>query len=1194
MKLRKILAGLLTLAMLTGMVPTFALAVGGLSRLDTEGGLGNLVMNKTARLEDDGTYTITLEAYAKGNVTTTTIKQVVPSDVILVLDQSGSMSQQKIDGIPSGAFEEVNLTNLQVAGGDYYYLAADGAYYRVTATRELIDTSVQWIGQDGQIYADADLSTSWTASNGNVYNTASPFVTSSLKTYTRKTTTYGPLNYPHFINDKDSGDDVGGIRILSMSSLRSEFTDAKKTDSTTVSLHNDVPAGLEDTWQNYDPYYVAAVYTAVSKQEVNAYRYCYTYTDSAGKVVTIGYSETGTQDALDAASCAINPLYVRGTVSGTRLDALKYAAGRFIDSIRQSALANGVDHRIAVVGFGSAARSDEYNYANSELFIGADQYNYAAGGRESSYNTAGNLAKDHYREAFQSVGTNEGYANLTASVGALAGYGATRPSLGFEMANGIFGANDNTYPKNDGTTGKRPRIVIFLTDGEPGDYGFDADEASAAVMASGVTKSEYGAKVYTVAVLDAAPGDTEIISFLRDTSSTDTYTLATSTSALEEFFQTVDETISSTETSVSLTEHSVVVDQLSHYFVIPDGFRTENNVTVGIAKHAGDEAFLNPAPAGNNIQVTINTNSAGESRGISVSGFNFVSRDNLVTTSVSSSGSTVATGNKLVITITGLLARDEAATGTYIDTNQGDFSGIWDVDDAGDYGMVKAFAQPKTLLEKKYFVLDYAKNTDLLSGVIGLDGSDDGLFSTISGTTSLSGNFGSVNFADGKLVYSPKTMLWNGYDVFYALSKDAAKGDRVTHNIWNKVFVMPANNVYYEDDFVTITEDARVGIVYSGTWDIDGSASGNAGTHNTGVHGWVDSLSDDEAYSDGAAHVGQSGATATFTFTGSGIDIYSRTNISAGLVRMQVFNGEGTQLANMVLTLTVDNLAQSGDYYQIPTATFQAEEHGTYTVRLTVGSGNDGRSTYYLDGIRVYNPLSAMQEADEDVSAAYGDEIAASFLSLRDILIDAETWSDASDDTMEGSVFIDYIPDSSGEGNVTIADVGMYVDYGPKNEVYLAPNQAVAVAVSGGKIAVGLKAPEGSAAIRITNGDAVSDLAIGHASDLYYEVTPNGDGYVIIKNVGNTLFAITKVKISGDLAASGIASFSAEAMMSYANDFDSLPVISYSLESDAGTDPDVPTEPGPEVPESEDPNPHSPGWLIDLLIGSLKKLFPRP
>lgn len=50
-----------------------------------------LVMNKTATANDDGTYNIKLEAYTTGSVSTT--ESTKPTDIILVLDQSGSMAK---------------------------------------------------------------------------------------------------------------------------------------------------------------------------------------------------------------------------------------------------------------------------------------------------------------------------------------------------------------------------------------------------------------------------------------------------------------------------------------------------------------------------------------------------------------------------------------------------------------------------------------------------------------------------------------------------------------------------------------------------------------------------------------------------------------------------------------------------------------------------------------------------------------------------------------------------------------------------------------------------------------------------------------------------------------------------------------------------------------------------------------------
>ena len=49
-------------------------------------------ISKTATANGDGSYTITLEAFATGSKTTTVQEKDIPTDIILVLDQSGSMA----------------------------------------------------------------------------------------------------------------------------------------------------------------------------------------------------------------------------------------------------------------------------------------------------------------------------------------------------------------------------------------------------------------------------------------------------------------------------------------------------------------------------------------------------------------------------------------------------------------------------------------------------------------------------------------------------------------------------------------------------------------------------------------------------------------------------------------------------------------------------------------------------------------------------------------------------------------------------------------------------------------------------------------------------------------------------------------------------------------------------------------------
>ena len=88
MNMRKILAAMLVLVMVLAMVPAKAQAAeGDVPTYES----GKLYLDKTAILEDNGTYTIRLEAFATGTPVTTSVITGTPLDVVLVIDQSGSI-----------------------------------------------------------------------------------------------------------------------------------------------------------------------------------------------------------------------------------------------------------------------------------------------------------------------------------------------------------------------------------------------------------------------------------------------------------------------------------------------------------------------------------------------------------------------------------------------------------------------------------------------------------------------------------------------------------------------------------------------------------------------------------------------------------------------------------------------------------------------------------------------------------------------------------------------------------------------------------------------------------------------------------------------------------------------------------------------------------------------------------------------
>lgn len=1154
-------------------------------------GLDNLVLNKTAKLEDDGTYTVQLEAYAKGDVWTETTKQVIPTDLILILDQSGSM-EKEISGIPGDSYVEANPTNQELANGEYYYLV-DGEYYRIMATKEMVSKTIAWVGDDGKTYSVDELAYSWSrtcSSNGVTYTyyPERPFVASSLKTYTRVS-----LGYICYRNDADNSEFSRGA--FNAADARANFASQKAVNGYTAEFHNDgLPGGQSQQQDN--PYYCAAIYIPVSQQEVNTYRYTYTYVDGNGTTVTIGQSATSTEAEIDGANSAISPEYVRETKTGSRLEALQYAANKFIEDLRTSATTNAVDHRVAIIGFASSGSN--YNddaYENTELFVGATQYQYDA--------TGDNAPSAHYTEAFQSVNTEDGYTNLQASINNLDHYGGTYPQYGFEMANGVFENNSATYTKTDGTTGTRNRVIVFMTDGEPGSGdSVNETEANATITNAGISKNTYNAKVFSVAVQESV--GTDQADFLKSVSSNNSYTQVTDGSELEGFFATVDEEISSTTTTVTLSENAYLVDRLSEYFVVPDGFSVANNVTVQIAAHAGNESFLTPEAAPSSVVANLSTGTDGTVRGVSVSGFNYVSTTNLVTTTDTGS-SVTGNGNKLIVTITGLLAKDSAARDVYVETNNVS-SGIWDTDTDGNYGLLKAFPMPTTMVRNQTFVLDYAKTATL--NVFGtsasyVDSAADALFSQVPNTTALANNYGEIACTNGALTYTPSTMKWDGYDTFYALGKDATYGDPTTKNLWSKVRVIPANNVYYEDTFTSAESSGKVDIKYSSGFTTV-TVGGNTETPNTPVHGgWEKdgSLTDDTTYSDGTAATGTAGATATFTFTGNGVDIYSRTNASSGRVRAELtlvdangnavmedydINGTTMQFPALKKSILVDEIAVSGDYYQIPTLSFTGLEYGTYKVVITVPASEYGGTTYYLDGVRVYNPMDP-EMLDQTIAGAYGDELGAVFSEVRNLLLDAESLTASTE--ANGVVFIDQLKDGQAETTgigVATSVIGTYEDYGPKNEVYLAAGQAIAFYTGGVKVSVGLKSPTGaSVSAEVTNGADKSALAIGHSTDLYYEITPTEDGLVVIKNVSGGLLSITKLKISGD---AGVGEVSLDTLTYYADSFNSLSVVSYVAEPET-PDVEVETPAEPEQPEV----PAGPAQKDEELKAALRTLIEK-
>jgi hypothetical protein len=1412
----KILAGLLVAGMLIGLLPMFASAAetnDGTRQVDagttTTQPEGDIYLNKTAVLQADGTWTITLEAYATGTVKSEVRTQVTPTDIILVLDQSGSMenSSYYIE-IGAGTYTAVSNsqmpTNEQMMDGDYYFWDAnDQKYYRITTTRHIVSEDTYWVYSKNygdhkagdriclESEAAGKIGTSWSTGGYTAeFELGYGYLLTDYLLYQRGGSS---RNYKYTLVSHGSGfKNVTQTPVSGASSSSNAY-------NSLVNYVNNNYKGLDVVQQTfgstYYRSYFAFAYVPVELKNADVYYYTYTYKDDMGQVWTIGHSKTDTGTDVNIADAkydtSLGKIYVENTRQGPRLDALKSAANSFISSMQKAAVEHKVDHRIAVVGFSGngvskSASGINYQYMNSELFIGANQYNYYDG-------AAGDPASRYYNQAFQSVSDANDYARLVASINALEGEGPTYASVGFLLAQGVAKANantttvtddkNNTTTTNDYISGKRKLVVVFMTDGEPGWSGYEQDEDElinskdndTTINGTGGLAKEledtYGATIYTVALLDKAPSSNSVDNFLKNSATKGSYTLATDGVSLTNFFHTIEFSVDNIYSTVQLSNNAFMVDRVSEYFNMPadmmvdadkDGIPEglKNYVDIYTAEHLGNHTFGTWDKVDYEISASADkeqnddkihiwaTTGAGDglAHGITVHNFDYLG-DNMVTTQrkpyddkndngefdegdvLLKDGETatnieytnIAGGRKLVVVIRGITAKDSAALDYYIPTND-EHSGLWDTADNGVSGKLKEFPHPQTHVFNRIYVLDYAKTAclaslDVTRKALALDQANDAIISPVDinntahdalSTSDVVGydengkaitalKFGDAYIENSSVYYLPKTTNWYGYDSFYIFWQASnaydtsgnliwSEGDPVTGYCWSKASVMPANNVYFEDTFISTkvdgeyvdsTTQGRVGIEFGDGWsfkmeDTDGTlkdvAQGTEGPNTEkpesagqdetfGIHGWVDSLSDEKGYTDGTVAVGdgKEQANASFVFTGTGVDIYSYTNETTGTIivkvaPMQVRSGYSVPTRYYI----VDNYAASGDYYSIPTVSYvargtrlaytddqgaahPAEEnvlvYGQYEVTITVTTAAEkdgGRVVYYLDGIRVYNPLGSEKENDPLVGEGYGKEVHAFFYNIGDYLISQGDFDVNGNAT--GAVFIDQIkPGQTEDGTetgvgVTTHGVGTYSQYGPKHEIYLAgkttttsettdengnpvtttttvPGQMVVMkveVVEGRRWFLSLNAPTGTATTAsISHTDsAKAVINVNHASDLFYEVIPvnvttdsttgKQYGYIAIENTGEALLAVNQYQITGldpnphdniETQDTAVDAISDDEAVTFARSFALLASTPYTGETNSGETPsDKPAEDTqePESPDIEITNPETP------------------
>ena len=1132
MKMRRIFSAFLAVVMLLSVMP--ALATGASAAEDTTGGL---FLDKTATLTNDGTYTIDLEAYATGTPVVSQVKEGIPLDIVLVVDHSGSMQTQGY------------LASLKEAVAKFVHeISENGKSFNVNHRIAITTFANRDDGAQSGTTAATDFSyvgqkdPNW--GNTGMFKNDGTFVNYGTATYERVTENLdGNATYYIKLQAEDGGDEMVQVR-NNGSSWGASWVYYNGNSSTTI--------GSNSNLLKYEVYKKTGTTYNLDNEDYKDAWIDVRSGDGVNPVITNAINSfaangpTYPAAAMDMAMNALENLPMSGEERNKLVVVFTDGQPGFSDfeedeanaALESASVIKNAGIEIYTIGLYKTASTNNTNFMN-----------YLS----SNYGPVTNMDGENipvYTEA--------------ATVNAPTFYGNGTQTTSYYAKDGD--AYYQVSVTRSGSSGSR-KYEWFYT---------DADGNNQVICSTQAYDND--PKLYTRTATKGQKLDDKY------------YHTTADMNQLNEIFQTITVDSTTTDTTIALGVDAIVRD------VMATGFELTENTVITVKTQPGrytgnlDAFQITEDKITWGTADTVATMNYSENHTITQNGYTITVTESDVT----NHGSTVDVtgfnfhekyicnghdGYRLLVTITGVKADASLATGTEVFTNHGS-SGVYepahsDVDKDGVLGEAQgSFENPTTYFNPVTYVMDYAKPMTTtasemkLNQIVNADNTGYNYFAQPN--MELTANYGKVSVSASAFGYTPDTMKWNGYDTFYLFGTTAdaeikAADANANGNVWSKVTVIPANNVYYEDTFVQGENSVEVGIEFGDGWTLENTTAPGSNVENPesgestendnqgGIHGWEDSLADDTGYSDGTAHVAGKGATATFTFTGTGVDIYSRTNMNAGLIMANIYSGE--EASGLPLrTLLIDNFSHSGDYYMIPTLAIHQQikrvngqtqfdengvmilepmPHGTYTVKLTVIATTDDadfdgvdktRSTYYLDGIRVYNPLG---NVDQVVKEAYGDgELNAAFAEVRDILLDAGNFT-AEGAAVNGVVFIDQIVNMDSDGNVTegnvpgsTADIGVYEVIGPENEVYLAAEQSIAFAPgNGGAYYVGLKSPTGKPVTVVFSGNtgSMETITISHTTDLFYEVGCGGE-IVTIMNMGgekgNELLSITKIKVT--------------------------------------------------------------------------------
>lgn len=361
---------------------------------------------------DDGVYTskeltangdaydVTLTAYTTGNEVKTSSETITPTvkpmDIVMVIDQSGSMATRDMGNTytpattPSGGWTMETAT-----GGKQYYYSPDGSnYYPVYASTGYIYEKVENAPRASDMLSNGDDAISlgvngaptyyniktdyYVMDNGDLHQlyliTAGLFLQYGLYPYIYKDNNdafttkakWEGNNYWVAVFDPWDGSDLRDNGTWNMlagnsgngTSARFSFIN---TDGQAIggSDANADSARLSYSWVSGSAR-IANLYQKTSTKVANQLY----YVDAAGNRQNIGEAAQFSGDVVYTGT-----LYEGASES--RVDALKASVTQFANTVQQNAKQYGVDHRMALVGF-AGNKVPAYSLGSDAVTVGSN------------------------------------------------------------------------------------------------------------------------------------------------------------------------------------------------------------------------------------------------------------------------------------------------------------------------------------------------------------------------------------------------------------------------------------------------------------------------------------------------------------------------------------------------------------------------------------------------------------------------------------------------------------------------------------------------------------------------------------------------------------------------------------------------------------------------------------------------------